>query len=122
MTSRLLGDTGAACELELAEGRDIGAEPFLAEQPQHGDRWECLRAVDDQRIGSRGAIGPRLCAQSRLVVDDERRAEAPRELCRSDPAEDELGAGEGGAVGEELVEGGVDSWLGHGSMVTLGAP
>ena len=49
------GDARAARELELADGRDVGAEPFLGEEPQHRERRERLRAVDDERAGGRRA-------------------------------------------------------------------
>ncbi len=102
-------DAGAAGELELAEGRDVGAEPFLAEQPEHRDRREGLRAVDDQGIGRGGAVRPRLCAQT---SPRRRRRAACRTLRASSvaatPPRTSSPLGEGGAVGEKLGERGVD--------------
>jgi hypothetical protein len=95
---------GAERELELTCGRDVRAESLLREQPQHGDRWERLRPVGDQRARSGGAIGLSLCAQRLLVVDDERRAEPARELRRRHAAECELTVLDGGGVREKVVE------------------
>ncbi len=88
----LARDPGAACERQLADRRDVGAEPLLAQQPEDGDGRERLRAVGDQRLGGSVAIGARLRPQRRLVVDDERRAEAAGKLDGGDAAEHQLGA------------------------------
>ena len=45
-------DPGALREGELAERRDVGAEPLLGEQPHHRDVRERLRPVDDERPGA----------------------------------------------------------------------
>ncbi len=65
---------------ELAGGRDVGAEPFVGEEPQDRERREGLRPVDDERVGCALAVGAGLLAQRQLVVDDERRPELAREL------------------------------------------
>ena len=95
-------EPGRARERELAERRDVGAEPFLGEQPQHRDVRERLRPVDDERARSRGAEGAGALAQRLLAVDDERRAEARGELGRRDPAERELAVAIAAELGEEL--------------------
>ena len=56
------------------------AEPLLGEEPQHRDRRERLRPVDDERAGGRGGVRASLGAERRLVVDDERRPELAGEL------------------------------------------
>ena len=68
-TSRSPAQSRGLRERELAERRDVRAEPLLGEQPQEGHVRERLRAVDDQRVArdptkepsrARGA-----CARSR---------------------------------------------------------
>ena len=70
-------------ELELADRRNVGAKTFFGEQAQHGDRRERLRPVGDQRSRRRFEVRPCLPTQRRLVVDDHRRPELPRERARA---------------------------------------
>ena len=75
----LAGDARLLREAELPERRHVRAEPLLAEQPHERDVRERLGAVDDERVGRRGAVLPRPRADRLLAVDDERRAELVRE-------------------------------------------
>ena len=77
-------EPGRPRERELAERRDVRAEPLLGEQPQQRDVRERLRPVDDERVGCGRAV--RACArpQRLLAVDDERRSELLRQ--RASPA------------------------------------
>ena len=115
----LAGDPGTERELELANGRDIGAEPLLGEEAQDRHRRERLRPVGDERLGRRRAIGPRLRPQGLLVVDDERRAELAHEVAGPRPTDHELARLDCRRVGHQVVEDCRGGWLHESGMVTL---
>jgi hypothetical protein len=85
-------DPGRAREPELAERRDIGADPLLGEQAQDGDVGERLRSVEDERIRHRRQDLTRLRADRLLAVRDERRPEALCELGGAHASDAELAA------------------------------
>ena len=76
------GEPGRLGERELAARRDVGADPFLAQEPQQSDVRERFRAEEDAAVADRGAERPRLCAERRLAEDDERGAVLLGELRR----------------------------------------
>ena len=78
--SRSPGIPARTRERQLTERRDVGAEPFLAEQAQQREVGERLGAVGDERVRRRAAVGARLRAQGRLAVDEQRRAVLGGEL------------------------------------------
>ena len=96
-------DPRAQGERELAGGGDVGAEPFLGEQPQQRDRRERLRPVHDERSGAACAVRASLVSQRLVVVDDEGRAVAARELRRAHAADDELAVVDAGGIGKQLA-------------------
>ena len=71
--------------------------------------------------GRRVAVRSRLRADGRLVVDDERGAEAARELGDRDAAQRQFAVGDRRRVGEEVEERGFRGWLHPASIVTLAA-
>ena len=62
-------------ERELAERRDVRAEPLFGEQAQEGHVRERLRAVDDQRVARGPTKESRALAERALAVDDKGRSE-----------------------------------------------
>ena len=68
-------EAGARRELQLAQGRDVRAEPLLGEEPKQGQVRECLDAVDNERVGRSLPVRLRRGAKGLLAVDDERRSE-----------------------------------------------
>ena len=115
------GDAGTPRELELADGRDVRAEPLLGEELQHRHRRKRLRAVDDERAGGRRGVRASLGVERRLVVDDDRRPELAGELRRAHAAEHELAVLDAGGVGKQFAEGAVGQWLHAKPIVTLRA-
>jgi hypothetical protein len=97
----LAGHTGSERVLELAERRDVGAEPFISEQPQQRDVGERLGAIEDQRIGRSLAVGPGEREDRPLAIGDERRPVLVRESRGRNAADRELAPLDRGAVGEE---------------------
>ena len=96
-------ETGRAGERELARGGDVGADPLLAQQSEHGDVGEGLRSVEDAPALADGAPQrPSLRAKRLLAVHDERRAEPLRELGRGDPTEPELAVLDACRLREEI--------------------
>ena len=64
----LSGHAGPQRELELAEGRDVGAHALVREQPQDGSVRKRLDPVDEERVGRSGPVRagtePRIVASS----------------------------------------------------------
>ncbi len=83
----LAADPGPPCERELAQRRDVGADPLLGEQAHDRDVGKGLRPEDDERPGSGAQEHPCALPERRLGVDDERRPETVRELGHTQPFE-----------------------------------
>ena len=107
-TSRSPSMPGPLREAQLAERRDVRADPLLREQPQDRHVRERLRAVDDERVGRGRAVRARARPDRLLAVDDERRPELVRERGRADAAERQLAVVDVSGVGEELERGRVN--------------
>jgi hypothetical protein len=86
----LAGNSRRPRERELAEGRDVGADSLLREQPQQGDVRERLRPVDDERARRSLAVGLHLAPDRALAVHEQRRAVPIRELARAQTTQREL--------------------------------
>ena len=89
-------------EGELAERRDVCAEPLVCEEPEDPDARERLDAVDDERVRVDAPVGAGLRDECLAAVDDERRAESLGELRRRDAPQRERAPGDLGAVRKEL--------------------
>ena len=98
----LAGQPGKQRELELAEGRDVRAQPFGSEQLEHGRVRERLDPVDDQRVRRSAPVRPGGADDRALLVDDERRAVLGGEGLQPDPAHRQLAVHDRGRLGEEL--------------------
>ena len=96
------GNAGAPRERQLAERRDVRADPLAGEDAQHLDVRERLRPVRDQRVRSGGAIGARLRPQRLLAVDEQRRPVLGREPRDGHSADRELAVVDAGGDGEEI--------------------
>jgi hypothetical protein len=87
-------------ERQLAERRDVGADPLLGEDAEQRNARERLRPVDDERVGRGVAIRARLRPDRLLAVDDERRPMLGRQLGRGDTAERQLAVLGPGGMGK----------------------
>ena len=116
----LASDPRGQGEGQLARGRDVGAEALLGQQAENRDRRERLRPVDHEGIRRGRPIRPRLRANGRLVVDDERRPEPFDELRRAQSSDRQLAVDDGGRVGQELCKSRLNRWLHAETIVTLG--
>ena len=88
-------------ERELAEGRDVGAESLLREQPQQRDVRERLRPIDDEGLRNGPLEHPRALPERVLGIDDERRAELLREVRDRHPVELQHSCRDPGAAREQ---------------------
>ena len=101
----LAAEAGAERELELAEGRDVGAEPLLPEEPQHGHVRKGLDAEGDERVGVDRPVRARLRDERLAAVDDERRPVLGHQLGGLHTAHDEPAVDELRGVRKELEHG-----------------
>ena len=95
-------DAGAERELELPEGRDVGAEALSREQAQERDVRKSLGPVDDERIRVHARVRARTRENGIPAVDEQRRPELACERGRAHAADDELAVFDAGRVGKEL--------------------
>ena len=91
-------------ERELALGRDVGADPLLGQEAQHGHVRQGLRPEEDPAVADRVAERPRTAADRLLAEHDERRPVLGGELRRRHAAERELPVVDGRRVGEEVED------------------
>jgi hypothetical protein len=96
------GHPGLQSEGQLAECRDVRAEPLGGEEAQQRDVRERLDAVGDQRACRRGQVRGGAGTERLLAVDEERRAVFLSECRGRYAANGQLAALERGALGEEL--------------------
>ena len=94
-------NTGGLGEPELAQCRDVGAQPFFRQEPHDHDVRERLRSVDDECLRSGLAVGARPRTDRPFAIDDEWRAELARELGGGCTADRELAFVNRRAVGKE---------------------
>ena len=89
------------CESELSRRGDVRADPFLPQEPQHGDVRQRFRAVEHPAVPDRGPQCPRVRADRLLAQHDERRPVLLRERRRVDARKRQLRAVESRRVGEQ---------------------
>jgi hypothetical protein len=94
-------EAGALCELQLAQGRDVRAEPLLGEEPKQRQVRECLDAVDDERVGRSLPVLACRGTKGLLAVGDKRRSELLGQRRSPDAAYGELARLDRSAIGEE---------------------
>jgi hypothetical protein len=98
------GNTCAQRKLELAERRDVGADPLLGQEAQERDARKRFRPVDDDRLRRGRPVRPRPRAQRLLAVDDERRPEPLGELGGANAADRELAVLDRRGIREEVEQ------------------
>ena len=98
----LPGQPGKERELELAQGRDVRAQPLGGEQPENGRVRERLHPVDDERVRGSGSVRAGGAYDRALLVDEERRPVLGCERGEPDPADRQLAVHDRGRLGEEL--------------------
>ena len=87
---------------QLTQSRDVRAQTFPGQKPEHADVRKRLHAVRDERVRCRGAVSAGRLEHRSLVVDEERRAVLGREARRSEAGDRQLAALDGGRYREEL--------------------